>query len=108
MKRIIQCPRFLKWIHNPRNDLEVIELYETCKEWNQTPSDYWFPGLGENNPEAKYLIDKHIMLRGRKIHKDNREQSKNNSVNVPNKQASDDKNIQLLQQAIEADHATNK
>ena len=61
-------------MQNPKNDLEILELYETCKEWSQSPCDYWFPDL--DDPEARYLIDKHVMLRGRKIHREGQEKQK--------------------------------
>lgn len=79
-----------------------MELYETCKEWSQSPFDYWFPGL--DDPEAKYLIDKHVMKRGRKIHKELEEQRKKPKHNTKDQ----DKNTKLLQQAIEAEHGKNQ
>lgn len=56
---------FLKWIQQPENKIEILELALTCTKWGKTPSEYWFPTL--NCDEAKYVIDREIMKRHREI-----------------------------------------
>lgn len=56
---------FLKWIQEPENKIQVLELAQTCEKWGKTPSEYWFPTLSCH--EARYVIDREIMKRYREI-----------------------------------------